>query len=149
MNLRHDMLVHGVYIVTASYKGRVGGLAIAWATQVARDQVLICAGNQSASRDLILESGAFGLNILREGQAALAYSFGRSSIRDRDKFNGIAYHTAETGSPLLDDCAVSLDCKVKAVYDHESSKLIVGRVISVLRHDEKYDPLIYRQEDYD
>jgi len=143
------MLVHGVYIVTASHQGQIGGLAIAWATQVARDQVLICVGSQSASRDLILKSRAFGLNILRKDQAALANSFGRSSIRDRDKFDGITFHTADTGSPLLDDCAVSLDCKVEAVYDHESSKLIVGRVVSVLRHDEKYEPLIYRQEDYD
>ena len=148
MNLRHDMLVHGVYIVTASHQGQIGGLALAWATQVAKDQVLICVSSQSASRDLILESRAFGLNILRSDQAALAYSFGRSSIRDRNKFEGITYRTGDTGSPLLDDCAISLDCKVHAVYDHESNKLIIGRVVSILRHVEQYEPLIYRQEDY-
>jgi flavin reductase (DIM6/NTAB) family NADH-FMN oxidoreductase RutF len=149
MNLRHDMLVHGVYIVTASHQGRVGGLSIAWATQVARDQVLICVGGQSASRDLILKSQAFGLNILRKDQVALAHSFGRSSIRERDKFAGIAYQTADTGAPLLDDCAVSLDCKVEAIFDYGDSKLIVGRVVSILKHAEQYEPLIYRQEDYD
>ena len=38
MQLRHDMLTHGVYIVTAQHEGEYRGLAVAWATQVATDR---------------------------------------------------------------------------------------------------------------
>ena len=54
MELRHDMLAHGVNIVCAAHDGHRGGLAVAWATQVSVDHVLICVGAQSATRELIL-----------------------------------------------------------------------------------------------
>jgi 3-hydroxy-9,10-secoandrosta-1,3,5(10)-triene-9,17-dione monooxygenase reductase component len=148
MKLRHDMLAHGVNIVCAQHEGRLGGLAVAWATQVATDRVLICVGKQSATRELILNSRAFGLSVLRRDQVAVGRAFGRRSSRQVDKFAGTGYHTAETGSPLLDDCAITLDCRVEAVHDHGDAKLIVGRVMAAERLEEKYEPLVYREEDY-
>ena len=56
MKLRHDMLTHGVYIVCAQFSGRRGGLAVAWAMQVATERILICVGKQSATRELIIGS---------------------------------------------------------------------------------------------
>ena len=41
MQLRHDMLAHGVNIVCAEHKGRRGGLAVAWATQRGAPEALI------------------------------------------------------------------------------------------------------------
>ena len=38
MKLRHDMLAHGVNVVRAQHKGKRGGLAVAWATQLATDR---------------------------------------------------------------------------------------------------------------
>jgi hypothetical protein len=34
VKLRHDMLAHGVNVVCAQHEGELGGLAVAWATQV-------------------------------------------------------------------------------------------------------------------
>jgi 3-hydroxy-9,10-secoandrosta-1,3,5(10)-triene-9,17-dione monooxygenase reductase component len=148
MKLRHDMLAHGVNIVCAQHEGRLGGLAVAWATQVATDRVLICVGKQSATRELILASRAFGLSVLRRDQVGVGRDFGRRSSRKVDKFAEVGHHTAETGSPLLDDCATTLDCRVEAVHDHGDAKLIVGRVVAAERLEEEYEPLVYREEDY-
>ena len=148
MKLRHDMLTHGVYIVCAQHKGRRGGLAVAWATQVATDRILICVGKQSATRDLILASKAFGLSVLTREQVDVARAFGTRSSHTVDKFEGVGYHTAETGSPLLDDCAATLDCRVEAVHDQGDEKLIVGHIVAAERLKETYEPLIYREEDY-
>lgn len=148
MELRHDMLTHGVYVVCAEHEGRRGGLAVAWAMQVAADQLLICVGAQSATRDLILGSRAFGLSVLRRDQVELAHGFGRRSSRDVDKFAGLGVHTAETASPLLDDCAAAFDCRVEAVFDLAEEKLIIGRIVAAQRLGETYEPLVYRQEDY-
>ena len=148
MKPRHDMLTHGVNVVTASHEGRRSGLAVAWATQVAVNRVLICVGKQSATRELILASGAFGLSVLTREQVDLARLFGTKSSRDVDKFEGLACHVGETGSPLLDDCALTLDCQVETVFDHDGSKLIVGTVVAAERRKEGFEPLVYRQEDY-
>jgi flavin reductase (DIM6/NTAB) family NADH-FMN oxidoreductase RutF len=148
MKLRHDMLAHGVNVVSAQHQGRLGGLAVAWATQVGRDRILICVGKQSATRELILASQAFGLSVLTREQVDVARHFGRRSSRDVDKFADVGYHTAGTGSPLLDECALAFDCHVEAVYDLGTQKLIVGRILTAERLSQEYELLIYREEDY-
>lgn len=148
MELRHDMLAHGVNVVCAQHDGKRGGLAVAWGTQLGTDRVLICVGSQSATRELILSSGAFGLSILRDDQRDVARAFGTRSSRDVDKLSEVAHHTAQTGSPLLDDCAIALDCSVDAVHESGHAKLIIGRIVVAERRSEQYEPLIYRQEDY-
>lgn len=149
MKLRHDMLTHGVQVICAAHEGRRGGLTVAWATQVGRERILICVGAQSATRELILDSGAFGLSILTRDQVDVARHFGRRSSRQVDKLDGWAYHTAETGSPLLDHCAATFDCRVIATYDLDREKLIVGQIVAAERNKEQYEPLIYHQEDYE
>ncbi len=148
MKLQLDMLIHGVYIVSAQYEGKRGGLAVSWATQVARGHLLICVGKQSATRELILASKAFGLSMLTQEQLDIARVFGAQSSRKVDKFKDVAYHTGETGSPLLDACAATFDCKVVNVYDYESKKLIVGQIVAIERLQEKDEPFIYKEEDY-
>jgi len=143
------MLNHGVNIVTAEYEDVKGGLAVAWATQVATNRVLVCVGSQSATRELILKSESFGLCTLRKDQIDVARAFGRRSGKDVDKFQGFPYHTAVTGSPLLNDCGICLDCQVEHVFDQETrNKLVVGRIVYAERLTENHEPLIYREEDY-
>jgi flavin reductase (DIM6/NTAB) family NADH-FMN oxidoreductase RutF len=148
MELTHDMLIHGVYVVSAQHQGRRGGLALAWATQVGTDAVLICVGEQSSTRELILASGAFGLSLLAADQVDIARHFGRHSSLKLDKFEGLGYHTSATGSPLLDRCALTLDCRVSDVYDFGTQKLIVGRIEAAERPRAEFEPLIYSEEDY-
>jgi flavin reductase (DIM6/NTAB) family NADH-FMN oxidoreductase RutF len=121
---------------------------VAWATQVAKDQILICVGKQSATRELILASQAFGMSVLAHDQLDVARAFGNRSGRQVDKLKGFACHAAETGAPLLDDCAVAFDCRVKVVYDLDDKKLIVGQIVAAERLRDEYEPLIYREEDY-
>ena len=148
MKLTADMLCHGVYIVGATHEGKASALAVAWATQVATDTVLIVVGKQSYTRDLITDSGAFGLSMLEEGQQELGRHFGRQSGRSVDKLAGIEIETHETGSPILKDCALWLDCKVIHVFGVGSTKVIVGRIVAAGRNKESFTPLIYRGQDY-
>ena len=142
------MLIHGVYIVAAAHQGRRGGLTVAWATQVARDRILICIGEQSATRELILASQAFGLSVLTRQQLDIARAFGTQSSRKVDKLAGGGYHTLKTGSPLLDDCAATFDCRVVAVHDEGHKKLIIGHIVAAEFIREEYEPFIYRVGDY-
>jgi len=142
------MLTHGVYVVCAQHQGKRGGLAVAWAAQVGSNAILICVGQQSATRELMLASKSFGLSVLASDQLAVARRFGSGSSRRIDKFEGVAYHMAETGSPLLDDCAMAFDCEVREVFELGTQRLIVGHILSAERFRDSYEPLIYREEDY-
>ena len=151
MKFRTDTLVHGVSIVTASHDGRKAGLAVAWATQVASDRVLICVGNQSYTRVLILESGWFGMSLLRVDQRDLAALFGRTSSLKIDKFTGLAVFFGEHGMPLLADCAGSLECEVVDVFTtgkDGSDRLIIGRIAACHNYQPDIERLVYRSEDY-
>ena len=53
-----------------------------------------------------------------------------------------------TGSRLLDDCGAAFDCVVEAVHDQGEGKLIVGRIVSAEFRSKRYEPLIYREEEY-
>jgi flavin reductase (DIM6/NTAB) family NADH-FMN oxidoreductase RutF len=88
------------------------------------------------------------VSVLAKQHLDIGRLFGGKSSRDVDKFEGLSCHTAETGSPLLDDCALALDCRVEAVHDSDGTKLIVGRIVAAERRMEDFEPLIYREEDY-
>ena len=148
MELRHDMLTHGVNIVCAQHQGRIGGLAVAWATQLSTDRILICVGKQSSTRELILNSNAFGLSVLYRDQIDIARLFGTKSSQRVNKFESVKHHTAQTGSPLLDDCIATFDCKVETVHDDKDHKLIIGKIVHAQSVKEGPEPLIYREEDY-
>lgn len=148
MKLKNDMLTHGVNIVCAEHEGKKGGLAVAWATQIDTDYILICVGSQSATRELILNSRAFGLSVLAKGQEDVAKVFGGRSSRKVNKFEKIGYHAAKTGSPLLDDCVAAFDCQVEVIHDHGDEKLIIGRIVAAKFIRKEYEPLVYREGDY-
>ena len=149
MKLRHDMLTHGVNVVTARDGERIAGLAVAWATQVATDHVLICVGSQSATRELILASKAFGLSVLRADQLEISRTFGTKSSRDVNKFEGLAHHAAETESPLLDDCVAAFDCRVENTYKQASGEILfVGRIVAAEINQLDAERLIYCGKDY-
>jgi flavin reductase (DIM6/NTAB) family NADH-FMN oxidoreductase RutF len=116
--------------------------------QVSINRVLICVGRQSATREMIMASRAFSLNVLAKDQIELARLFGTKSSLEVDKFAGLGFHVGETGAPLLDDCALCLDCRVVEVFDVDSQKLIIGEVVAAERIREDCEPLIYCQEDY-
>ncbi len=148
MKYRYDMLVQGVYIVTARHGKKRGGLALAWATQADRNRVAICVGSQSATRPLIIGSRAFGFHVLARGQERLAKRFGTASSARVDKFAGLAVRTARTGSPLLRDCLIWFDCRVERVSGSGDHKVIIGRMVAGGRGRRRGRPLVYRQEDY-
>ena len=151
MEYHTDTLVHGVSIVTACHEERKAGLAVAWATQVASDRVLICVGSQSYTRELILASGWFGMSLLRSNQRDLAALFGRKSSLKVDKFAGLTVFNGEHGMPLLADCAGSLECEVVDVFTtgkDQSDRLIIGRIAACHNYLPDAERLVYRSSDY-
>jgi flavin reductase (DIM6/NTAB) family NADH-FMN oxidoreductase RutF len=90
----------------------------------------------------IRDSGAFGLNILHDGQAALATSFAR---KGDDKFDGVHW-TLRAGVPRLDGCSGWLGCTVDRLVEGGDHIVAFGRVIDA--DHAAAPPLTYHQRQF-
>lgn len=102
--------------VTAAWDGKFNGQIAVSAHGASivpdRPRVLIQLYKTNLTHDLVRQSGAFALNLLRDDQLDLAYRLGFVSGRVTEKLIALPYIIGESGSPLLQDCLGWLDCRV-------------------------------------
>jgi flavin reductase (DIM6/NTAB) family NADH-FMN oxidoreductase RutF len=134
--------------VTILSTGRPGDRTGLTATSVcslsdAPPQVVACVNRSASAHGLIRQSGAFGVNLLRSGQADLANLFaGRHGIDREQRFDANCWTSLATGAPILRNALANLDCELFDEHPHETHSIFVGNVKAIRIHDED-DPLIY------
>lgn len=139
---------YGVYVVGARRGGRANALTCAWVMRVSHRPplVAVAVGKTRFSHDLIAGAGAFSVNVLAEDQLELARHFGTKSGRDVDKFAGVPYRTATTGSPILEGVAAWLDCRLVGSFPAGDHTVFVGEVVEAWAGGKR--PLRYDPRDY-
>ena len=137
-------LTQGVYVIGVAHGGERNAFTAAWVMQVSFDPLLLCLSinPDHSSYRLLQESGAFSVNVLKQGQLDVAARFG-----DPKREGGLAdaeWMSAELGLPVLRDglgwfaCEASHECPAG---DHA---IVVGKVIGGEVMDAKAAPLAYR-----
>ena len=123
-------LINPIAIVTACYNGDMSGFIASWITQVSfvPPLVMVAVNPLHYTFELIKNSNAFAINILRTDQAELVDLFGKTSGRKVDKFVGTACELGSTGSPLLKDCLAFIDCNVAWRKEAGDHVVVVGSV---------------------
>ena len=109
--------VTGVTVVTTlDAEGHPRGFTANSFTSVSLDPalVLVCLGKHSSSREIFATAGRFAVNILAEEQKAVSSTFA-SKVADR--FAGLDWRVAETGSPIIADVVTWLDCETHDIID--------------------------------
>ena len=137
----------GVYVVGAADAERRDAFTAAWVTQVSFDPPLlvVSVNPQNASYSILRASGAFTINVLKQGQLELARRFGTRSGREEDKLADVRWHRGRSGSPILDEALAYFDCEVtehRTAGDHE---LLLGRVVDGRIIDPNAVPLTYQE----
>lgn len=124
-------VVNGVFIITTKCGDKVNGMTAVWVTTVSFNPPLVCLsiGKDHFTHNLIKKSGAFAVNILKEGQVEVGKHFGFTSGKNVDKFASIPYTTKITGSPILKDVAAYLDCKVTSSLNIGNLTIFIGKVL--------------------
>jgi flavin reductase (DIM6/NTAB) family NADH-FMN oxidoreductase RutF len=120
----------GVYVIGVSHHGRSNAFTAAWLTQVSFDPLLV---SLSINRDhfsyqLLRESGAFAVSILKQGQLDLARHFGCQSGGKTDKLSGQRWRPGRLGAPVLLDSVAYLECRVVNTVVAGDHELILGQV---------------------
>jgi flavin reductase (DIM6/NTAB) family NADH-FMN oxidoreductase RutF len=85
------------------------------------------------------KSGSFCVNVLSDNQSDLCWKFAKSG-NDDTRFEGVRWHTAPSGSPVIDRAVAWIDCSVEDVYTMGDHHFVLGRV-NALDADANHDGL--------
>jgi flavin reductase (DIM6/NTAB) family NADH-FMN oxidoreductase RutF len=126
-------LTTGIYVLTVRAGERQHGMSSSWATQVSGAPVLVMAAvdRQHFTHQMLLDSGAFALNIVGAQSKHLEDYFYSAQSRRPDNLVPFALDTGVTGTPLLRDAFAALDCRVISTHPAGDHTLFVGEVVDV------------------
>jgi len=110
--------------------------------------LLVSLDRAASSWPVIERHRAFCVNVMGEGQAAIAERFaGRNGIKGAERFRGVPWHEQATGAPALRDALVSIDCELEEAIERHSHLILIGRVVAIsFNADER--PLLYWHRQY-
>ena len=91
-----------------------------------------------------MEAEHFAINILASDQIDISKQFATSGI---DRFQGIVYKEAVTGSPILKGVLAYIDCKLDKRVDGGDHTIFIGEVLAG-DEDLSKQPLIFYQGKY-
>jgi len=141
------MFATGVTIISAQHpvQGLVG-MTVNSFTSVSLDPplILFSLARTSYTVQPLLESPAFVVNILRDGQRALSHRFAHSG---GEKWQGLSWRPAASGAPILAGCIAFFDCVHHAQYDGGDHLVLLGRVMA-MEAEAEGEPLLYFHSRY-
>lgn len=138
----------GVTIVTAQTEklGLKGMTATSFSSvSVEPPQIQVCINQKTGTGAAVLEGKAFAVNILTAQQQQLSDQFA-SELSQQQRFAGIKWHPGTTGSPIIDDALVSIECMVAQQIQAGTHWVIIGKVQNVVVGSG--EPLLYYRTAY-
>jgi flavin reductase (DIM6/NTAB) family NADH-FMN oxidoreductase RutF len=120
----------GVVVVTGIGPAGPAGLTCQSFFALSLDPPLVAVAPSRRSRSwpAIVGSQAFCVNVLEGSQESLGRAFATSG---GDKFAGVGWSPAPSGSPRLHDVLAWLDCRLVDAHDGGDHHLVVGRIMDM------------------
>jgi flavin reductase (DIM6/NTAB) family NADH-FMN oxidoreductase RutF len=117
----------GVTVVTAMTDAGPVGMTIGSFFSVSLDPPLVafCAAHSSSTYPNLKPVGSFCVNILAEDQEDICR---RVASKEPDKWEGLGWKEAGTGSPVLDGVLAWIDCDLDVIHEAGDHDIVVGRV---------------------
>ena len=135
-----SLFATGVTIITASTPSGRAGMTASAVCSLSVDpvQLLVCINERLPTHSALVESRRFAVNVLGEGQSALARRFATPS---EDKFDGVPISECD-GIPLLDVAIAHFVCDVHERFPGGDHSIFIGNVKQLsLRRGSR--PLLY------
>lgn len=130
----------GVVVVTGQTAAGPGGLTCQSFFSLSLDPPLVAFAPAASSTSWpgIEAAGSCTVNVLSEGQEALARGFARSGS---DKFAGVGWAPGATGAPRLHDTLAWLDCRIETVLEGGDHRIAIARVVEL--GSRRGEPLLF------
>jgi flavin reductase (DIM6/NTAB) family NADH-FMN oxidoreductase RutF len=119
-----------VTVVTAAGPDEMRGVTIGSFTSLSLTPPLICFNLSRTSRmfSLLQATAGFAVHVLASQQASLSRRFALPGQSEAEQFDGLAYETANDGTPLLDGVAATLKCRLHRLVDIGEKAIVLGEV---------------------
>ncbi len=132
-------LATGVCIVTAPGPDGPAGMTCSSVVSVSLEPplVLFCPAKSSSTWPVMRPADHFAVNVLGGDAVAVARRFAMGE----DHFAGMSWRAGQTGSPLLGDAIVWIECRTRARHDGGDHEIVIGEVVSVEAHPGQ--PLVF------
>ncbi len=120
-------------VTTLGPTGRAGLTATAIASvSDLPPTVLACISRDSSTLAAITASGIFCINTLQADAAGLAEIFaGRSGLAGEARFGSALWSQLVTGAPALPAALAIFDCRLVAIHDAATHRILVGEVVGL------------------
>jgi len=140
-------LTHGVYVVGVANHERRDAFTAAWVMQAAFEplSLVLSINRENASYPIMTASGAFTVNVVKQGQLELARRFGTQSGRERDKLAGVRWKPGHGGAPILDDALAYFECELTGSVTAGDHDVVIGRVVNGRILDPNATPMSYAE----
>lgn len=143
------LAANGVSIVTTDGNSGKAGLTVSSMCSVCAEPSLIlaCVNADNEFCEKAVANKHFAVNILTTNHTEVSSVFaGLGQNPDADRFASGHWQTLKTGSPILSDALVSLDCQFVSAATHGTHRIFIGEVLAVLSNESA--PLIYTNRQY-
>jgi flavin reductase (DIM6/NTAB) family NADH-FMN oxidoreductase RutF len=133
-----------VAVVTSFLDGRPHGATVSafCSLSVTPPLVLTAVDAKSELLTLLRDAGAYGINVLADGQQDLARTFARTG---GDPFDGVSW-TLENGVPRLAGAASWVMCRLEDLLPGGDHLIAIGHVVHAEAGDA--EPLLYRSRSF-
>ncbi|WP_295732299.1 flavin reductase [uncultured Bartonella sp.] len=139
-----------VHIVTTNGAKNKRGVTISACCSLSDNPptVLVCLMRQHEENRIFIENEKFCVNTLAGHHRNLSDIFaGRGGITQQERFSHGKWQTLKTGSPVLSDALVALDCQLVGWHVHATHYVLIGEVVAVKRNA-GVDALMYLDRAY-
>lgn len=139
----------GVTVMTTAVDVRLHGMTVSAFASVSLEPplVLVSVERSTVMHGLLLESGAFAINILGANSEATARFFADNARLNGPEFLKGTYRIGTTGSPLLNEATGYIEATVDGTHEAGDHTIFVGRVVALEVRSEE-PPLIYYRSGY-
>jgi flavin reductase (DIM6/NTAB) family NADH-FMN oxidoreductase RutF len=137
----------GVAVITGlAAEGGPAGLAVGSFASVSLDPPLVAfmPDKNSSSWPRFRGSGSFCVNILGADQESVCRIFAQSG---GDKFAGLSWRPAPSGSPIIDGVLAWVDCDIKSIHEEGDHYIVIG-LVRALRLEDVALPLVFFRGGY-
>lgn len=122
--------VTGVTVVTALEDGEPVGFTCQSFVSLSLDPPLVALApaKSSTSWPRIAKAGSFCVNVLGDHQLEVCRKF---AVSGGDKFDGVAWHQAPGGAPIIGGSLAWVNCHLELIHDAGDHELVIGRVLDL------------------
>lgn len=147
-----SLAANGVAIVTTDGDAGKAGLTVSSMVSVCAEPplMLACVNTNHEFCVKVESNRSFALNLLAADQQPISNVFAgfrnNADTEFIDRFLTGEWTTSTSGSPILSDAMVSLDCAFVEGRTHGTHTIYIGRVLEVASRDAS--PLVYTRRNY-